>query len=166
AGMRLGRIDHETTANLGVITGGLAGNIVPDRVVVRGEARSLAVEKLEAQTAHMRRRFEDAVASRVVKIGSREHRARVDVEITRGYDRLDVPEGAGIVTLLKGAARAAGHELPTRSTGGGSDANVFAARGLEVANLACGMRDIHTVHEWVNVRDLMLTAELVLETLR
>jgi di/tripeptidase len=55
---------------------------------------------------------------------------------------------------------------PTRSTGGGSDANVFAARGIEVANLACGMREIHTVNEWVDIRDLVLTAELVVETVR
>ena len=56
--------------------------------------------------------------------------------------------------------------LPTRATGGGSDANVFAARGIEVANLACGMRDIHTVDEWVDVRDLVSTAELLVELIR
>jgi len=49
---------------------------------------------------------------------------------------------------------------------GGSDANVFVERGLEIANLACGMREIHTVNEWVDVRDLVLTAGLVVETLR
>ena len=54
AGMKLGRLDEETTANLGVVQGGLAGNIVPDCVVIRGETRSLSVLKLEAQTAHMR----------------------------------------------------------------------------------------------------------------
>jgi tripeptide aminopeptidase len=166
AGMKLGRLDHETTANLGVIQGGLATNIVPDRVVVRGEARSLSVAKLEAQTEHMRQRFEQAVAGRSVQVGGREHRARLEVEVSRQYDPLDVPEGAGIVALVTGAARAIGRRCPTRSTGGGSDANVFAARGLEMANLACGMRDIHTVHEWVDVRDLVLTAELVLETVR
>jgi tripeptide aminopeptidase len=164
--MRLGRVDAETTANLGVIQGGLATNIVPDRVILRGEARSLSVPKLEAQTEHMRRRFEEAVAGRSVRIGQREHTARVEVEVTRQYECLEVPAGADIVALVTGAARAIGRTCPTRSTGGGSDANVFAARGLEVANLACGMRDIHTVNEWVDVRDLVLTAELVLETIR
>ena len=62
AGMRLGRIDAETTANLGVIEGGVATNIVPNRVRIRGETRSLSVEKLEAQTAHMRGCFEAAAA--------------------------------------------------------------------------------------------------------
>ncbi len=50
----------------------------------------------------------------------------------------------------------------TRATGGGSDANVFAARGIEIANLGCGMREIHTVNEWVDLKDVVVTAELVL----
>ena len=61
AAMRLGRLDAETTANLGVIQGGLAGNIVPASLTVRGETRSLSPDKLEAQTAHMRRCFDEAV---------------------------------------------------------------------------------------------------------
>jgi tripeptide aminopeptidase len=166
AGMRLGRIDPETTANLGTIQGGLAGNIVPDRVVVKGEARSLDPERLAAQTEHMRRRFEDAVAGRAVRVGSREHRASAEVTVDHQYDRLEVPDGAAIVALVAGAARALGRSCPTRATGGGSDANVFAALGLEMGNLACGMREIHTVNEWADVRDLVLTAELVVEAVR
>jgi tripeptide aminopeptidase len=164
--MRLGRLDAETTANLGVIEGGRATNIIPDRVVIRGEARSLSPAKLEAQTEAMRRCFLDVAARRSVRVGGREHRARVEVDVHHQYDRLDVPDHAGIVALVQGAAAAMGRACPTRSTGGGSDANVFAARGIEVANLACGMREIHTVNEWVDVRDLVLTAELVVETVR
>jgi tripeptide aminopeptidase len=166
AAMRLGRLDAETTANLGVIQGGLAGNIVPASLTVRGETRSLSPEKLEAQTAHMRRCFDDAAARHTVRVGDREHRARVETQVERQYSRLDVRDDAGIVRLVQSAARASGRTCATRGTGGGSDANVFAERGLEVANLACGMREIHTVNEWVDVRDLVLTAGLVLETVR
>jgi len=166
AGMRLGRVDDETTANLGVIQGGLATNIVPSQVVVRGETRSLSEAKLKAQTEHMRNRFEDAVARHAVTLEGREHRARLEAKVERQYERLDIADGATIVRLVAGAAQALGRKCPTRSTGGGSDANVFMARGLEVANLACGMRDIHTVNEWVDVKDLVATAELVLETIR
>ena len=166
AAMRLGRLDAETTANLGVIQGGLAGNIVPASLTVRGETRSLSPDKLEAQTAHMRRCFDEAAARHAVRVGDREHRARVEAQVERQYSRLDVRDDAGIVRLVQSAARAAGRTCPTRGTGGGSDANVFAERGLEVANLACGMREIHTVNEWVDVRDLVLTAGLVLETVR
>jgi tripeptide aminopeptidase len=166
AAMRLGRIDAETTANLGVIHGGLATNIVPQRVVVRGETRSLAPTKLDAQTEHMRRCFEEAAARHAVEVGGRRYQARVEVEAERQYERLHIPEHAAIVSLVAEAARAMGRELRTRATGGGSDANVFAGRGLEVANLSCGMRQIHTTQEWVDLKDVVLTAQLVLETVR
>jgi tripeptide aminopeptidase len=166
AAMRLGRLDPETTANLGVIQGGLAGNIVPASVTVRGETRSLSEEKLAAQTDHMRRCFDDAAARYAARVGGRDYQARAETLVERQYGRLDIRDDAPVVGLVRSAARAMGRTCRTRATGGGSDANVFAERGLEVANLACGMREIHTVNEWVDVRDLVLTAGLVLETVR
>jgi tripeptide aminopeptidase len=164
--MKLGRVDAETTANLGVVQGGLAGNIVPEWVTVRGETRSQSLEKLEAQTAHMRHCFEEAAARHRVRVGDRQHEAQVATEVDRQYGRLDLPDDAAIVRLVQSAAAATGRTCPTRGTGGGSDANVFVERGLEVANLACGMREIHTVNEWVDLRDIVLTAGLVVETVR
>jgi len=166
AGMKLGRVDVETTANLGRIQGGLATNIVPTRVVVDGETRSLSVAKLEAQTEHMRQRFEEAAARHAVRLEDGEHRAQVEVKVDRQYERLDVPDSAKVVTLVAGAATGLGKSFTTRATGGGSDANVYTTRGIEIANLACGMRDIHTVHEWVDLKDLYTTASIVLETVR
>ena len=166
AGMKLGRVDAETTANLGIMQGGLATNIVPTRVIVHGETRSLSVEKLEAQTGHMRRRFEEAAARHMVRLEGTEHRARVDIKVERQYERLDVADTARVVTLVAGAASGLGKSFRTRATGGGSDANVYTTRGIEIANLACGMRDIHTVNEWVDLKDLQTTASLVLETVR
>jgi tripeptide aminopeptidase len=166
AAMRLGRIDGETTANLGVIEGGLATNIVPNRVTVRGETRSRDLASLEAQSRHMRRCFEEAAARHAVTVDGREHRARAEVRIERSYDRLEVAEDASIVRLLRDASARIGRPLATRATGVGCDANVFTGRaGLEVANLACGMRAIHTVHEWVDVKDLVGTAELLVAAL-
>ncbi len=166
AAMRLGRIDEETTANLGLIEGGLAVNIVPNRVRLRGESRSLSVEKLEAQTEHMRRCFEEAAARHRTTLGDREHRARVEARVERDYERLHLAEDAPIVSLMRRAAASLGKPFRTRATGGGSDANVFNGRGLEIANLACGMRAIHTVHEWIDVKDMVATTELLVETAR
>ena len=106
--MKLGRVDAETTANLGRIQGGLATNIVPTRVVVDGETRSLSVAKLEAQTEHMRQRFEAAAARHAVRLEDGEHRARVEVKVDRRYERLDVPDTAKVVTLVAGAAKGLG----------------------------------------------------------
>ncbi len=166
AAMCLGRIDAETTANIGRIEGGLASNIIPNRVVLRGETRCLTVEGLEAQTRHMRESLERAAARHRVSVAGREHTARVETKVDRDYDRLAVDDARPIVGLVRRAAEALGTPFRTRSTGGGSDANVFANRGLEVANLACGMRQIHTVNEWVDVKDLATTAALLVETVR
>src|SRR5262249_46631487 len=108
ASMKLGRVDSETTANLGVIQGGLASHIVPASVVVRGETRSLSIEKLEAQTRHMQERFEAAVAGRSLVVGDRRHQARAEVQVRRQYDALDVSEDATIVQLVRAAAAESG----------------------------------------------------------
>jgi tripeptide aminopeptidase len=166
AAMRLGRVDAETTANIGRIEGGLASNITPNRVMLRAETRSLSVEGLEAQTRHMRECFERAAAGHRVTVAGREHTARVETKVERDYDRLAVDDDRPIVALVRQAAQALGTPFRTRSTGGGSDANVFAGRGIEVANLACGMRQIHTVNEWVDVNDIVATTALLVETVR
>ena len=166
AAMRLGRVDAETTANLGLIEGGMAVNIVPNRVRLRGETRSLSLAKLEAQTEHMRRCFEEAAARHRARVGDRDHAARVEATVERDYDRLDLPADAPIVTLMTRAAASLGKPFKTRATGGASDANVLSGRGLQIANLACGMREIHTVHEWIDVRDMVATTELLVETVR
>jgi tripeptide aminopeptidase len=167
AAMRLGRIDEETTANLGTIQGGLASNIVPNQVVVRGETRSRSDVKLRAQTDHMVDCFEKAVLRYRVTVEGREHAARVEAKVTQDYERLNVPADSGIVRLLRGAVEGRGRALTVRATGVGCDANIFNGRhGLEVANLGCGMRQIHTVNEWIDVNDLVATATTLVEALR
>ncbi|MBI2886485.1 MAG: M20/M25/M40 family metallo-hydrolase [Chloroflexi bacterium] len=166
AQMRLGRIDFETTANIGVINGGAATNIIPNQVVVHGEARSRSLEKLEAQTRHMVGRFEEAAARHSVTLDGKTVQARVEPKIIRAYDAMNVPDDAPIVRLVQEAAAALGGTVPLKAMGGGCDANVFNGKGLSVANLGTGMRDIHTTSEWLDFRDLEQTAELLLEVVR
>jgi tripeptide aminopeptidase len=163
AQMQLGRIDFETTANIGVVEGGMAVNIVPNRVVLRGESRSHSQEKLDRQTWHMQSCLEEAAARHVLELNGKRHQARVEAKIARDYDRMDVPESAPIVQLVHAAAKNLNLEVKTTATGGGCDANVFNQKGLVVANLATGMREIHTVHEWLDLKDLQLSAQMVLE---
>lgn len=114
----------------------------------------------------MRACFDEAAARHHVTVEGRAHAARVETKVRRSYDRLDLPDDAPIVALMGRAAARAGCPFRTRATGGGSDANVFNTRGLEVANLACGMREIHTVNEWIDVNDMLVTARLLVELLR
>ena len=165
AKMRLGRIDSETTANFGVIEGGSAVNIIPDSVRLRGQARSHSEEKLEQQTRHMLDCLEEAASSFALDLDGKRYTGKVTARIERDYDRMDVAEGARIVQLVCRAARNLGMEVKTMATGGGCDANILNKKGLQVANLATGMREIHTVHEWLDLKDLYMSAQIVLETI-
>ena len=166
AAMPLGRIDDETTANLGLVSGGTAVNIVPNRVLLKGEVRSHDEEKLERQTQTMRECLQRAVAGVAVEVNGRVHEARLEARIVREYDRMDLPHETAIVRRVHEAARNLGFAVDTVAKGGGCDANVFNKRGLQVANLASGMRDIHTVHEWLDVNDLVSAARIIHEVLR
>jgi tripeptide aminopeptidase len=166
AQMSLGRIDHETTANIGVIEGGMAVNIVPNSVILKGEARSHSQEKLERQTEHMLRCLQDAAARHILELAGAQFTASVDAKIERDYDRMDVSDGAPIVQLVRAAAKNLRVDIKTLATGGGCDANVLNQKGLEVANLSTGMREIHTVKEWLDLKDLNLSAQMVLEVVR
>ena len=79
----------------------------------------------------------------------------------RQYDAMSIPEGASIVRLVHAAARSLGMKVQTLATGGGCDANILNSKGLEVANLSTGMRDIHTVNEWLDLNDLYTSAQIV-----
>lgn len=166
AAMKLGRIDEETTANIGAIQGGEATNIITNLVTLKGEARSLDDSKLEAQTAHMIKCLEDAAAKYEVNVDGVTTKARVESEVTREYYAMDVSDDSRVVRLVIEAATRMGLDVKTLASGGGCDANIFNKRGIECANLGTGMRAIHTVKEWLDVKDMYASAEMTLEIMR
>jgi len=166
AAMRLGRIDDETTANLGVINGGRAGNVVPSEVVVRGEARSRNGAKLQSQTDHMIACFKEAVARASVMVDGKRIAASLEHSVHRAYDGMNIPDDAPLVKKVIEAARRIGRTIEPQGTGGGCDANILNQRGIVAANVGTGMREIHTTREWLDVRDMSAAAELTLEVLQ
>ncbi|TLM59241.1 MAG: M20/M25/M40 family metallo-hydrolase [Deltaproteobacteria bacterium] len=166
AEMRLGRIDAETTANFGRIEGGVACNIIPGRVSLEGEARSHDPDKLRVQTEHMVACFERAVAAMTTTIAGEQVRPELHIDIEADYPRMAVAEDAPVVRLAQAAAAAAGQALEIRLGGGGSDANILNAHGIETIILATGMRDVHSPKESVTVDDMAAVAELLVEIIR
>ena len=164
--MNLFRIDDETTANIGVIRGGEATNIITNLVTLLGEARSLDDAKLDAQTRHIIKCCEDAAARYEVTVDGVTTKARVESHVTREYHAMDVSDDSRVVRLVKEAAARMGLEVKTLASGGGCDANIFNKRGIECANLGTGMRAIHTVKEWLDVKDMYASAEMTLEIMR
>ena len=153
ADLRLGRIDDETTANVGVIEGGTAGNIVPEWCTFNAEARS-----------HDERKLADLVQEMLDAITFAAGVAECDAETTvqksyRGYRfRRDDPAVRLAATALERSGFAPSYAL----SGGAADANVFNERGVPCVNLANGMAAIHTPDESIAVSDLEAMVEVTL----
>ena len=150
--MHLLRIDEETTANIGSIHGGTATNVVAEEVVVVAEARSLDNARLDAQSAHMKACFEDA---------ARDFGATAEVVVERSYAAFLLDADNPVVGHCMAAMRRLGLTPELVATGGGSDCNIFNARGLTAVDLSIGMTDPHATSESLRLVDLETTARLV-----
>jgi len=151
--MKLGRIDEETTANIGIISGGKATNIIPDEVTLEGEVRSRNEEKLEKYTKKLKQIAEDT---------AQEFKAKAEVKINKEYYCYNLsPDDRGVKIAIK-AAKDMGLQPELHPSGGGSDANVFNKKGFPSVDLAIGMEKVHTVDEYILVKNLKKTAEYVL----
>jgi len=151
--MRLGRIDDETSANVGTVRGGTARNIVPEWCVLEAEVRSHDEAKVDELVQELLE-----ACSFAASVGEVEVEANIE-EAYRGYRfRRSDP----VVRLAAGALERMGLEPRYTLTGGGADANVFNERGLPCLNLANGMVDIHTPQERIAVEDLERMVDVTL----
>jgi tripeptide aminopeptidase len=149
--MNLGRLDEVTTANVGVIEGGVAQNIVPAYCRISAECRSLDDSRLAQVSAEM----VDAL-----HLGAARAACDVQVDVVTEYRAFRLPDRAPVVELARAALRSLGLDPHTHTSGGGSDANVFNARGVPTVNLDCGMMRVHAPEEHITVDDLVLLARL------
>jgi tripeptide aminopeptidase len=164
--MKLGRIDHETTANIGIIKGGIATNIVPNFVKIVGEVRSHDEDKLVAQKNHMIECVRNTVSNYEVILDGQKGGASVEEIFERSYDKMDVPEDSRIVKIIDRAVKGLGHRITYHTSGGGCDANFFNQMGIECANLGTGMYELHTVNEYLVIEEFYRAAEIVIETIK
>jgi tripeptide aminopeptidase len=153
ADFRLGRLDDETSANVGVITGGTARNVVPEWCSFQAEVRSHDEKKV---TELVREMLETAAFAASLSD------CELDSDVDIGFPGYRFREGDHVVALAADALRAAGFTPTYTLSGGGADANVFNMRGLACLNLANGMAEIHTPDEHIAVDDLEAMVEVTL----
>jgi tripeptide aminopeptidase len=153
ADLRLGRIDEETTANVGTIQGGTAGNIIPEWCTLLAEARSHDERKLADVVQEML----DAIA-----FAAGLEDCEVETEVHKSYRGYRFKHDDEVVRLADAALVHAGYTPSYGLSGGAADANVFNERGLQCLNLANGMQDIHTADERIAVEDLEGMVEVTL----
>lgn len=164
--MNIGRIDHETTSNIGIIKGGLATNIITGRVDIVGEVRSHDEGKLKSQINHMIDCFVKTASQHRIELEGEELEAKVDINIERSYDKMDVADDAEITRLVLKAVSNQGHKIKLHTTGGGCDANYFNKFGVDCVNLGTGMYELHTVNEHLILDEFYRCADIVLETIK
>ncbi|SFE31792.1 M20/M25/M40 family metallo-hydrolase [Alteribacillus iranensis] len=152
AKMPLGRIDKETTANIGRFEGGSQTNIVCDEVRIQAEARSLVAHKMEEQTEKMRKAFVETAES----MGAS---AEVDIDVV--YPGYKLNEDDLVVKTAMKASEAIGKKPRLLESGGGSDANIISGYGIPTVNLAVGYENIHTTKERIAIDKMVDLTKLV-----
>ena len=157
ASLKLGRLDKETTANVGIITGGSATNIIPDDVMVKAEVRSHDEEKLHDQVKCMIDAFELAAH----KVGG-----VVTVEVKRSYNRVAMADNSEIVQIAKTAAKTLKLKTLVRASGGGSDASIIYGYGVPTIALGIGMTDVHSKQESITLKNLNTLPDYLLEIIK
>ncbi len=157
ARMKLGRIAKDTTANIGLIEGGTATNIVPERAEIKGEARSHNEKKVKRQVQQMEKALFDA---------GRRSGAQVRIRIERAYKAFEVKKTSEPVRLAAGVLKAAGIKYVIKKTGGGSDANIFNERGVPSIILGVGADKVHTTKENLPVADFVRGTQNILDMVK
>ncbi|HEY9062123.1 MAG TPA: M20/M25/M40 family metallo-hydrolase [Pseudobacteroides sp.] len=155
--MKLGRIDEETTANIGIINGGSATNIICDRVELKAEARSRCESKLKNQTDHMRQCFIDAAT----RFGG-----EIEFNEELMYPSFKINQGDSIIGILKKASDKCGINLVLEATGGGSDTNIVNSKGIQAVDVSVGMDKVHSVEEQISINDLVKAACFLVEIIK
>jgi tripeptide aminopeptidase len=153
AAMRIGRLDDETTANVGRIEGGTSANVVAEHCTVEFEARSLD----DARVGEVVSEMVDAAAE-----AASDADCDVETSVERMFHGYRLPRTAAPVEAAAAALRESGIEPTYIATGGGSDANAFVAAGLPVVNIANGTERNHQPDESVTVDALETMLDVTL----
>ena len=148
----LGRIDHETTSNIGYIEGGLKRNIIPESTFLDGEVRSRDRAKLDHYTQEFRSAF-DQVAAMYPE-------AQVSLNMENSYHAYQVGESDPAVTMIARALAQVGMDPVLEASGGGSDANVFFENGISAVPVGIGVRNFHTREETATISEVLQGAEM------
>ena len=157
----VGRIDEETTFNIGVIKGGGYVNIVPENAEAKGEMRSHSQEKLENLQNLIKEKVE-----KIINLFKKDRLPEGKVKFEKVFKAFNISPEDPLSKLVKKAGQKLGMEIIFKRKEGGSDANVFNEKGLKCLILGTGMQKVHTTEEYIYLGDLVKSANLVLEIIK
>ena len=155
--IKLGRVDTETTSNIGVVSGGQATNIVMPSVELDYEARSLSNEKLQSLLDETFNIFQKVCD---------DFGAKLENDVKVEYPGFALEDCEEVVEIVKAACEKAGVKSETASSGGGSDTNIYNSKGVPSVNLAVGMTKVHTLEEYIEIKDLVDLSKILVEIIK
>lgn len=150
--MKLGRIDHETTANIGIIRGGSVRNAVPAQVKIHGEARSFSKRKIEDQLERMYKALQDACE---------QYGGLLDINSKVTLDGYIIKKSHPFLKQIMTIMTSIGIKPKLMTTIGASDANTFIKHGIISAVIGTGVQQPHTVEEHIRIADLVTSTRLL-----
>ena len=159
AGIKQGQVDEDSTLNIGTIKGGTATNIVSDEVELEGEIRSFKHESALKLLEDTKFKFEEEAIRLGAGITGIDFKSEIHLI---AYERNEDEE---VVKNFRTAATKAGIEPKLISTMGGADNHQFNKNGIKGIVLSCGMQNVHTTEEYIEIADLEAGADLVAELL-
>jgi len=151
--IEVGKIDDETTANVGKIEGGIATNIVPDSVKITGEVRSRNKEKWQKYIKKLKEN---------IKSISKKYKIKIESEFKLAYKSYKFKKSDFIVKQALNACKIAGLKPLFEHSNGGSDSNIFNQNGFKTLNLGIGMSKVHTTDEYILIDDMVNGLKLAL----
>ncbi len=154
--LKMGRIDFETTSNIGVVSGGVATNIVMPSLEIVAEVRSLNNDKLTSESNKIKEIFESTAQA---------FNAKAKIEIETMYNSFDIAKDHPFVQEVSKSFTNIGLNPIYVSTGGGSDTNIFTAAGLIGLNISTGMNAVHTTKENIKISDMEKCCEFLIDYL-
>ena len=151
ANLDVGRIDFETTANIGLISGGTARNAVPEKAHFKGEVRSRNIKKLEKHTSHFKKVFSNVMKKYPI--------AKGELDIKREFDPYIFEEDHRVIKHISNILNGMGIKPNLFHSGGGTDVNIFHDYGIEAIVVGTGGYEAHTIREYVIIPQMLQAAK-------
>jgi len=158
SGLSLGRLDHETTFNIGFIQGGSVRNAVPDKTAFHGEIRSRnkkTLNKILIQTEKLFNEFQKLYPE-----------SQIYLNLTKEFEGFLLNYDDKVLTKVSEVMKKMGMEPELKDSGGGSDANIFYENGIQVLIVGTGVYEPHTTREYVKIDEMTQAAEFCLEFIK
>lgn len=156
--LNIGRVDENTTCNIGVVSGGIATNIVMPSIEMKFEARSLYEDKLDILLEKTDRVFKETCSDFGAEFINEVARGK-----TKGYN---IDESCDVIQIFKKSSERLGYNFKAMPSGGGSDTNIYNMRGIPCVNIGIGMENVHSTDEYIKIDSLVKTATLLVELMK